>query len=488
MKSENGLALEGKIVITKKAPAEGSAQESKIEEQSASHGERDLNAEETSEQIAKSEAPVSSRVPTEAAAKKSESRLLKPLKELETRIVAISKNGKGGKDIPNLKGTTHFPRSQRAVLSQSLSFPSRGALVDSMRKSIETHPVKSNVKHVRENGTKAKDSVSNGSVTSMSSRRTSTGVSSKQASTNTSGISLKRASLPGNLQAVSGKPSTVNEAATRPPSEPAQLDDQNSNPVSTMLPSKEDDDTHSTNSGVTPSGRRSGSGFSFRLDERAEKRKEFFSKLEQKIQAKEIEESDLQAKSKENQEEEIRKWRKSLTFKATKMPSFYKEPPPKPELKKIPTTRPISPKLGRHKNAVDAVKKSLENGASCLSPRLNQKQGNDTMANQTDSNKDTITSKKPVRRSHPKLQSEETTGAKTEGKPVKPKPKMREAEKQDQQACNENGEQNPNQNVSLSEFKDSIGSLSETNPAQNEGEVLTLANPDIMPREVAVGV
>ncbi|XP_004303390.1 PREDICTED: uncharacterized protein LOC101300076 isoform X1 [Fragaria vesca subsp. vesca] len=393
--------------------------------------------------------------------------------------------GKLAKDKPNLKGATPVSRIQRSILSQSLSFPARGARVDAMKKSIDVYPVKTEVKHTRGNATKAEAPFPSSRSNNLN-RRASTGIQSNDENKVGGASAVRRttlASIPSMRSSAAGKSGSVNKPANSS-SDVTQSVGQSLSAVKTTLLIKEDDDAHSIASSTTPGGRRSsGSGFSFRLDERAEKRKEFFTKLEEKIQAKEAEKNNSQAKSKENQEAEIKQLRKSLTFRAAPMPSFYKEPPPKIEIKKIPTTRPISPKLGRHKNSIPSPNSPSEDGGMCLSPRLARERNKSIKGLKEKGEKDVshVTEpKKPIRKSQHRLNSQENGAAKAEGKPSKSQIKeVSKEEKQSLKACT------GDQSGDLSECKDRIEA--EVSVDQTKEPVLSAAPaPEIMPQEVTI--
>ncbi|KAA8529694.1 hypothetical protein F0562_034206 [Nyssa sinensis] len=90
------------------------------------------------------------------------------------------------------------------------------------------------------------------------------------------------------------------------------------------------------------------SSFIFRSEERAAKRKEFFQKLEEeKLNAKEPERFLLQTKSKEKAED-FKKMRQNISFADKPFRNIPHEiESPNNHTKKIPLTRPRSPKLGR---------------------------------------------------------------------------------------------------------------------------------------------
>ncbi|XVE61358.1 hypothetical protein DITRI_Ditri06bG0033100 [Diplodiscus trichospermus] len=485
MEYENGVTVEEERIVSENTNVEESAIEAnKKEENADTNGEGASNLKEASKQGTKSEGMAS-----KAATNVSQSKISKPLKESGNQTGGNSKGGKVTKDKSNLRSTAPIACNQRPVLSQSLSFQARRVHGDGLGKSIDGYLEKTDPKHAQEKGTKVQ-APSNGSVPSLSrlshtNRRGSINLDSKPATMNGGGVTARRttlASLPSNRQAVQPAKSGPGHVAAKSPSSSESAD---SKPITAALPSKEDDDAHSTTSATSRSTRRSSQGFTFRLEERAEKRKEFFSKLEEKIHAKEVERNNLQEKSKENQEAEIKQLRKSLTFKATPMPSFYKEPPPKVELKKIPTTRAKSPKLGRNKSSVTATNNPSEGDGSSVSPSLNQEKNGSSRRTQINGNEDNVATKKAVKKSQLKLQSKEIT--KAEEKPGKSKPKTMKVENPVQDACVAKPEENQNHPVNLPQSEDAAGLADELNPAQTGGPVPSLANPEIMPRQVPVG-
>ncbi|KAK1404638.1 TPX2 domain-containing protein [Heracleum sosnowskyi] len=393
------------------------------------------------------------------------------------------KNSKVSKDRIEVKGSTVSMSKGKSRLTQSRSFPANGLRKEGMSKSTDGQPLRSNAKNSHTKGSKVEATKFNGKITSVArmnpaSRRASTGVNSKEANANGGGASSRRSTLTS-LPNQSHKTVEANGAPRCPPSEGFLPVDQPPKPTKAALLSTEDDDSRSTTSSVlTPRGtsRSSASGFSFRLDERAEKRREFYSKIEQKIHAKEVEKSTLQEKSKESQEAEIKRLRKSLKFKATPMPSFYKEPPPKVELKKTPTTRAKSPKFGRNKSV---TVNSLEEGGSGPGHREQDRSAKLNQAN----NNDVSVSKKLLRKSLSSL-----AVSKTGEKPTKLRQKPTNPEAGDEKDRAVLLEESKKQPSNPSGDKDCSDVGTEQASVQDNGSFMNSSNPEMMPHaELTVG-
>ncbi|KAI3984987.1 hypothetical protein MKX01_004755 [Papaver californicum] len=315
-----------------------------------------------------------------------------------------------------------------------------------------------------------KQSVSN-SAGSSHRRRVSTGGSS------TDGNPKSRLSM-------SRKPSSSEEVANALPSEANELSDQISKPMARLSLIRDDEDALSTSS-ITPRGSRRSScpEFTFRVVERAEKRKEFCLKLEEKSHAQELERKNLQAKSKESQDAEIKQLRKSMTFVASPMPSFYREPPPpKVELKKLPTTRAVSPKLGRHIKIAVSASDSCSNSEVVESQRSRPHLDRNS-SSKTNFNRDSAASKGPIQKSLTKLPSKKSRSIKTEAKLFKSKQNIGE---QDNQNLEVNKAEDDNTSIENSSATEVTGELEATkDPVENE-TILNLPRAEITAEEVSI--
>lgn len=494
MECNNGASLEDGNGVLEKDVVEGSTTELNNENPKAENGGKVLESNGVSNNEVKktgeletSKKKVNTRNP--------ETRVLKPSKESGAKVGSNHKAKKATKDLANSKLTSKYSRAaQKPSLSQSLSFPSKGLSGSMLKKSVDGSFLKTGQKQKQsqEFGKKSKVSTSRSTTTKTSDLSNSDGQAANEV--NLAAIIKDVSSSPAEIEveesesAKSGIKFNANSNESDAPlATEERLKELNLKPVKGATPadSNETKSTSPTNS--HNSARRSScSGFAFRLDERAEKRKQFNMKIEEKISAKEAEKNNLQAQSKENQEAEIKQLRKKLTFKATPMPNFYKEPPPKVELKKIPTTRPKSPKLGRNKSSLSTPKDSEVNGSDG-NPRV----AIFANANQFHPSKSVDALTKSIKKPHPKIQPRELGNGKgqtqkAETKPIKSRPKKKEAEEETEKLAVDIIKKESQVTLSPKCLDTENEKVVEIYPKQ-DGVITGSIQPEAIPNEILVG-